>query len=129
MKANNATQPVSTGGISRTTRYERSRQVDVAREVRQEQGAQTEVLRKTTIEKTIETTRTRRELESRIRELNKKLDEQGGSQARFQLSDNDESAVQYVDQSGRSFDLQKNVEEFLDTAPDAQSGLVLNTVT
>ena len=129
MKAINATLPASTGRISRTTQYERSRQVDVAREVQREQGAQTEVLRKTTIEKTIETTRTRRELESRIRELNKKLDELGGSQARFQLSDSDDSIVQYVDQSGRSFDLQKNVEEFLDTGLDGQSGLLLNTVT
>ncbi|MFH1216816.1 MAG: hypothetical protein V1706_09995 [Pseudomonadota bacterium] len=116
------------GQVSTTRQYERSRQVDVSRELRREQGAETEISTKTTTQRTIETTRTRRELESRIRELNKQLDELGQGAAQFELSSGDESVIRLVDDSGRSFDLKQNAEEFLASNPAAQSGLLINTV-
>ena len=118
----------TSGQISRTQQYERSRQVEVAREVRREQGAETEISTKTTTEKTVETTRVRRELESRIRELNRKLDELGRGSSQFELSSGDEPVIRLVDDSGRTFDLKQNVDEFLATDPSARSGLLVNTV-
>lgn len=100
----------------------------MSRQVLREQGAETEISRKTTTEKTIETTRTRRELESRIRELNRQLDELGNGSAQFELSTGDEPVIRLVDDSGRVFDLKKNVEEFLSSSPSEQSGLLVNTV-
>ncbi|OKY76135.1 MAG: hypothetical protein BM485_02480 [Desulfobulbaceae bacterium DB1] len=118
----------TSGQISRTQQYERSRQVEVAREVRREQGAETEISTKTTTEKTVETTRVRRELESRIRELNRKLDELGRGSSQFELSSGDEPVIRLVDDSGRTFDLKRNVDEFLAADPAEQSGLLVNTV-
>lgn len=118
----------TSGQISRTQQYERSRQVEVAREVRREQGAETEISTKTTTEKTVETTRVRRELESRIRELNRKLDELGRGSSQFELSSGDEPVIRLVDDSGRTFDLKQNVDEFLAADPAEQSGLLVNTV-
>ncbi|MEW6520879.1 MAG: hypothetical protein AB1461_15855 [Thermodesulfobacteriota bacterium] len=119
------------GRISRTRQYEQSSQVQVSRQVMREQGAETEISRKTTIQKTIETTRTRRELESRIRELNRKLDELGQPQTRFEISSpGEEPAVRLVDsQANRSVDLQGKVEELLAADPSAGSGLLVDTVT
>lgn len=130
MKAIDATLS-SSGQLSRTREYERSSQVLVSRQVTQEQGAQTEIFKKTTIQKTIETTRTRRELESKIRELNNKLDQLGRPETQFELSsEGDQPAVRLVDsQTGRSVDVTGKVDELLAAGPAAQSGLLLDTVT
>ena len=114
----------------KTTKREQSQQVEISKQVRNEQGARTEILKKTTTRKSIEITKTRREIESKIRELNKKLDELGNSEAQFQLSTDDQPSVQLIDpQAGQTFDLQKNVEDFLATDPGRQSGLLLDTTT
>ncbi|MBU0908763.1 MAG: hypothetical protein KKA54_07505 [Proteobacteria bacterium] len=129
MKAINATLSNS-GQISRTTQYERSSQVQVSRQVMREQGSETEIAKKTTTQKTIETTRTRRELETKIRELNKKLDELGRPETQFKISSTgDESTVRLVDsQTNQSFDLKGTVEDLL--AADATTqGLLVDTVT
>lgn len=130
MKAIDATLS-SSGQLSRTRQYERSSQVQVSRQVTRGQGAETEIFKKTTTEKTIETTMTRRELQSKIRELNKKLDELGQPETRFELSsEGDQPAVRLVDsQTGRSVDVTGKVDELLAVGPTAQSGLLLDTVT
>jgi len=120
----------SSGQISTTRQYERSSQVQVSRQVMREQGAETEISKKTTTQKTIETTRTRRELESKIRELNQKLDELGRPETQFELSSSgDQPSVRLVDsQTNQSFDLKGKVEDFL-AADSTTQGLLVNTIT
>ncbi|MFZ5758515.1 MAG: hypothetical protein ACOY32_02645 [Thermodesulfobacteriota bacterium] len=118
----------ATNQVRQTTDYQRSREVEVSRQVLREQGAETEISRKTTTQKTIETTRTRREIESQIRRLNQQLDELGRSDMQFELSSADASVIRVVEKSGRTFDLSKSVEEFLATDPALQSGLIIDTV-
>ncbi len=118
----------ATNQVRQTTHYQRSREVDVSRQVLREQGAETEISRKTTTQKTIETTRTRREIESQIRRLNQQLDELGRSDMQFELSSGDASVIRVVEKSGRAFDLSKGVEEFLAIDPALPSGLIIDTV-
>lgn len=123
------TLPASTQ-VSRTREYEQSQRVEVSRQVRTEQGARTEISKKTTIRKNTEITKIRQQLESKIRELNKKLDELGNSEAQFQISGEEQPAVQLVDpQAGQTFDLKKSVEDFLSTSPSEQTGLLFDTST
>ncbi len=124
---NNAT---ATAPPVTTTNSATSRDVRLSTEVRNEQNARTEISRRTTTETTTETSTTRTLLESQIKSLNKKLDELGQDESKFQLSDDEQPTVQLVDlQAGRSMDLQKNVEDFLASPATEQSGLVLDTVT
>ncbi|MFZ5765787.1 MAG: hypothetical protein ACOY4H_09355 [Thermodesulfobacteriota bacterium] len=118
---------VATNQVRQTRDYQRSREVEVSRQVLREQGAETEISRKTTTQKTIETTRTRREIESQIRRLNQQLDELGRSDMQFELSSADASVIRVVEKSGRAFDLSKSVEDFLATDP-ALHGLIIDTV-
>lgn len=118
-----AAQPVT------TKNSETSRKVQISKEIRNEQNARTEISRKTTTETTTETTKTRRQLESQIRALNKKLDELGQKESQFQLSADGPSTVQLIDlQAGSSLNLQKNIEDFLASPATEQSGLVLDTI-
>ncbi len=119
-----AAQPVTTKSSAT------SRSVQFSKEIRNEQNARTDISRKTTTETTTETTKTRRQLESQIRQLNKKLDEIGQKESQFQLSGGEQPKVQLIDlQAGSSLNLQKNVEDFLASPATEQSGLVLDTIT
>ena len=129
MNTINTTLPAS-AQVTKTTQREQSQEVQVSTQVRNEQGARTEISQKTTIRKNIETTKIRRQLESKIRELNQQLDELGNSEAQFQISGDSQPSVQLVDpRAGQTFDLKKSVEDFLAASPSEQSGLLFDTTT
>lgn len=122
----NNTQPTS-GQVTKTTQFKQSREVETTTRTLQETNARTTIAEKTTIRRSTEITRTRRELEARINELNKQLDEQGDSNLQFRLTNAEQPSIQLIDPTaGKTFDLKGEAANLLATSGSGQNGLLID---